>query len=151
MPTIDSRYFGTFEYSTEEPFIFPNGLPGFPGETSFIPVELPEQFPVVYLQSLHTPGLCFVSLPVKCVLADYRLETNAVDLALIGLDVDARPGPDMLCLALLCFETDGTAAANLRAPIVINVKNRRAVQMIQAEAQYPVRFELSSQAETVAC
>jgi len=151
MSRVASRYFGSLEYTSGETFTFPEGLPGFPSETSFLPIEIPEQFPIVYLQSLKTPELCFVSVPVNCLVAGYQLAVSAEDLALVGFGPDAAPGPGMLCLALLCFEGDGTAVANLRAPLVVNVANRRAAQMIQTEAEYPVRFALNAPQETGVC
>ena len=144
MPKVLSRNFGAVEFAPGEQFVFPNGLPGFPGETAFLPVEVPEQLPLVYLQSLQTPDLCFVALPVHCQVPDYRLSANAEDLTLIDLGREAVPGPQMLCLALLCFRDDGTAAANLRAPILVNLQNRRGIQAIQNEDRYPIRFPLET-------
>jgi flagellar assembly factor FliW len=151
MPKAFSRSFGVIEYQPGEQFAFPRGLPGFPHETAFLPVEVPEQLPLLYLQSLRTPGLCFVALPVKCVVADYRLSPNAEDLAGIGLGEDIEPGPETLCLALVCFGEEGTATANLRAPIIINVKSRTGVQAIQSEDRYPFRYPLHTEKEATVC
>jgi flagellar assembly factor FliW len=147
MPKVLSRNFGAVEFAPGEQFVFPHGLPGFPGETAFLPVEIPDQLPLVYLQSLRTPDLCFVALPVNCLVADFQLSANAEDLSLIDLGPDAARGPQMLCLALLCFGDDGTAAANLRAPVIVNMHNRRGVQAIQNEDRYPIRFPLKAQRE----
>jgi flagellar assembly factor FliW len=151
MPKVLSRKFGAIDYAAGEQFVFPNGLPGFPLETAFLPIEVPEQLPLLYLQSLRTPDLCFVGVPVNCIVADYELSLNADDLACIGLSPDAQPGSEMLCLALVCFKEDGTGAANLRAPIIINVNNRIAVQMIQIEDRYPFRFPLNPEKEVTMC
>jgi flagellar assembly factor FliW len=151
MPQVFSRNFGTIDYVAGEPFDFPNGLPGFPAEEAFLPVEVPGQLPLLYLQSLRTPDLCFIALPVKCIVAEYELVPNAEDLALIGLRTDAKPGPEMLCLALVCFGEDGTAAANLRAPIIVNVKKRVGVQVIQSEDRYPFRYPLQPEREVTMC
>jgi flagellar assembly factor FliW len=88
-----------------------------------------------------------VAVPVNCLVADFLLSANAEDLTLIGLGPDAVRGPQMLCLSLLCFGDDGTAAANLRAPLVVNLQNRRGVQAIQIEDRYPIRFLLKTQRE----
>ncbi|HEY3839782.1 MAG TPA: flagellar assembly protein FliW, partial [Bryobacteraceae bacterium] len=136
MPKVMTRNFGAIDYGAGDPFTFPEGLPGFPLETAFLPIEIPEQLPLVYLQSLRTPNLCFVGLPVNCIVQSYRLLPNGEEFERIGLAPDARPGSTMLCLALVCFGEDGTAAANLRAPIVINVEKRLGIQMIQSEDAY---------------
>ncbi len=151
MPKVLSRSLGAIEFLPGEQFVFPRGLPGFPCETAFLPVEVPDQFPLVYLQSLRTPDLTFVALPAKCVVADYQLSPNAEDLACIGLSKNAQPGPDVLCLALVCFEGNGAVTANLRAPIIINVKSRTGVQAIQSEDRYPFRYPLHTEKEATVC
>jgi len=151
MPKVLSRNFGEIEYVAGEQFVFPSGLPGFPSERVFVPVEVPEQLPLLYLQSAQTPDLCFVTLPVSCIIAGYLLSPNSNDLDLVGLNSYSRPGAEMLCLAILCFETDGTAAANLRAPIIINVETRMGVQAIQSRDDYPVRYRLGPDSEVTLC
>jgi flagellar assembly factor FliW len=151
MPIVLSRNFGAIEYAPADPFVFPDGLPGFPDETAFLPVEVPKQLPLLYLQSLLSPDICFVALPVKCIVPDYQLSPGGDELSRVGLRPDALADPEMLCLALLCFAEDGTAAANLRAPVIINVKNRRGVQMIQSEDHYPIRYPLEPSREVTMC
>ena len=57
----------------------------------------------------------------------------------------------MLCLALLCFGEDGTAAANLRAPIIINVKNRLGVQTIQSRGPLSLSFSAQRGRKEIRC
>ena len=151
MAQILTRDFGVMEYAAGEQFEFPTGLPGFPRETFFLPIEVPEQFPLLYLQSVRNSQLCFVALPVKCIVPDFKLCANAEDLAAIGLAPDAQPGPGMLCLALICFTRDGMATANLRAPIIVNVKTRMGVQSIQSDDRYPFRFPVHGEKEATVC
>jgi flagellar assembly factor FliW len=144
MSKVQSRYFGLLEYAEQDLFVFREGLPGFPLETSFLPVEIPDQFPLVYLQSLLNPDLCFIALPAPCLVSNYRPRLDPEDLAAIGITPDSVPGPDSLVLALICFTEDGTAAANLRAPLLINTHSRCGVQATQTDETYPVRLPLSS-------
>jgi flagellar assembly factor FliW len=146
MARLFSRKFGSVEYAPGEEIAFPNGLPGFAGETLFLPVEVPDQLPLVYLQSTRTPELCFVAAPVNCVVTEYQLCPNPGDLNLIDLAPEAAQGPDTLCLTLLCVGQDG-ATANLRAPIVVNLRNRRGMQLIQPDDRYPFRYRLSSEGD----
>jgi flagellar assembly factor FliW len=151
MPKIVSQNFGTIEYAPGEPFVFPDGLPGFPLETGFLPVEVPDQLPLLYLQSLRRCDLCFVALPVGCIVGSYELAAGADDLVRIGLSPDTQPGSQMLCLALVCFAEDGTATANLRAPVIVNLENRMAAQTIQSEDRYPIRYVLQPAREGAMC
>ena len=79
-----------------------------------IPVEVPLQRPIVFLQSLDNPATCFVSLPVRTINPDYGLRLSEEDRASLLLDErELSIGGDVLCLALLVpFENrtaNGTA------------------------------------------
>jgi flagellar assembly factor FliW len=145
MPYCQTRYFGTLEYSEGAVLDFPEGLPGFPSEKRFILVEQPPHHPLVFLQSLSCGDLCFLAVPVQCVDPDYRPVFLAEDLATLGLSAQTQPrlGRDLLCLAIVFAGEEGSATANLLAPVVINLHNRRAVQAVQAEQAYSHRHPLA--------
>ncbi len=42
-------------------------MPGFEEQRRMIPVEIPSQRPLVYLQSLESDEICFVALPVYVI------------------------------------------------------------------------------------
>jgi len=150
MSHLQSSTFGRVDYQADEPFRLIAGLAGFPGEEMFLPVQIPEQFPLLYLQSVLTPSLCFVALPVTSIDPHYELST-AEELASIGLSADTQPGKNLLCLALVCFDENGGAAANLRAPILVNTTTRVAVQAVRSDDRYPIRHPLGASKEESSC
>jgi flagellar assembly factor FliW len=150
MPICVTKYFGPAEYNEQDLIRFPAGLPGFEKERQFLPLNLPGQEPLVFLQSLSTSQLCFVALPVLAVKPGYELDIPEQDLESIGLDPKHQPviGKDALCLAVLTIsETETTA--NLLAPLVINLKNRDAVQAVAAGMQYSHRHPISQSEEAL--
>ncbi|MGE5645441.1 MAG: flagellar assembly protein FliW [Acidobacteriota bacterium] len=154
MPEFTSAYFKKIEYREEDVFEFPAGLPGFEQERAFLPLELPGARPLVLFQSLRTPGLCFLTLPVLSVDADYKLDAAPEDLALIGLPEGGRPriGADVLCVAIVSVAEDRPATVNLLAPLVVNLATRRGVQAIQAGSGYSHQHELPvPEPEAAAC
>ena len=60
-----SKNFGIVECEAGFVITFPRGLPGFESETLFVSVERESSKPVLFLQSLVTPQLCFITLPVE--------------------------------------------------------------------------------------
>lgn len=149
MPRCQTRYFGTLEYAGESVIDFPAALPGFPEERRFLPVELPEHAPLIFLQSLARPELCFPMLPVASIAADYRLELGPAELEALGLRRQPRPGEDVLCLAVIAIAKDGITA-NLLAPVVIAIATRRGVQAIQDPRRYSHQHRLA-ESEVAAC
>jgi flagellar assembly factor FliW len=131
MPELDTTHFGRISYDGHTTFHFPGGLPGFESAHSFLPLSFPDRQPLIFLQSLDEPGLCFITLPVFTADPGYRLDVSPEDLAVIGLPPRAQPrvGEDVLCLTVVSLRQEGPTA-NLLAPIVVNVRNLRCVQAI---------------------
>jgi flagellar assembly factor FliW len=137
MPQCETRYFGTLTYDETTVLDFPHGLPGFEQEHAFVAITQAQTQPLVYLQSLSTPTLCFVTIPVQLIDADYRLELSDEDAATIRLAAGAaaRIGENVLCLAVLSIRETGVTA-NLMAPVVMSLASRRTVQVISASGRY---------------
>lgn len=136
MRSADTKYFGTLRYREEAVFEFPHGLPAFEEETRFVLIELPEHEPLVFLQSLTQPELCFLAFPILVVDRDYQLEISREDLAILELDSDAslQLGSDLLVLALISLHDGLSATANLMAPIVVNLRKRQGLQAIRQDS-----------------
>jgi len=134
MPLIETKYFGTMSYEDESVFDFPYGLPAFEEEKRFVFIEIAEYAPLVFLQSLTRPSLCFLALPVLSVDPDYRLELCSEDRA--ALELEGQSEGEILALALLSLHDGFPATANLMAPIVVDTRMRRALQAIRMDRRY---------------
>jgi len=123
---------------------FPAALPGFPEEKRFLLIEQPVNHPLVFLQSVSSPELCFVTAPVRGIDPGYELAMGVEDLGLVELPADRPPriGEDVVCLAILAFSEDGPPTANLLSPVVINLKRGLAVQAIQPDSGHSHRQPL---------
>lgn len=140
--SVQTRYFGTMDYTEDEVILTPLGIPGYVSETDFLLIQLPGQYPLVYLQSLRTPDLCFPALPVRVADPAYELQISEEDSAVLGTSNRPRIGSDVLCLALLAAEEDGTTTANLMAPLVVRIGTRTGVQCLNAGGKYLCRQTL---------
>ncbi|MEI9812794.1 MAG: flagellar assembly protein FliW [Acidobacteriota bacterium] len=130
MPRVHTGQFGDLDYEEESCVLFPRGLPGFEQCRRFVLLEPPELAPLVQMQSLEIPDLCFLALPARSVAPDYDVALTPEDFLTLG---SARPTLD---LALLSVGVEGTVTANLLAPVVINLATRVAVQAVRGDFQY---------------
>ncbi len=144
MPEFETKYFGRITYQPESVVEFPAGLPGFEKENRFLLIEQPINRPLVFLQSLTSSELCFVTVPVVLIEPAYQLNLNPEELELLNLETapGGAAGPDLLCLAIISFHEDGPATANLLAPVVVNWRRRRGVQSVPADSPYSHRHVL---------
>jgi len=142
--SCQTRYFGPVEYDEGSVLVFPEGIPAFEQEKRFMVLRQPMNAPLVFLQSLATPGLCFVTLPVLAAAPGYRLRLSAEDLEALGFAGGRQPdiGRDVLCLAILSLEENAPPSVNLLAPVVVNLRTLRARQAIQTDSSYSLRQPL---------
>lgn len=141
---MQTKNFGTISYEPDSELEFPGGLPGFDSRKRFVALRFVESDPLVYLQSLEDPALCFITMPVLSVNRQYQLKVSGDDLSQLGLPASRQPriGEDVFCLSVISIRETGPTA-NLLAPIVINLKTRKAVQAIAPEGGYSHRHELA--------
>jgi flagellar assembly factor FliW len=146
MAQILTRQFGPLEYDESAVLDFPAGLPGFPDQTRLVLVERASAAPVIFLQSLHREELCFLAVPVLAIDPGYQLVVGGDDLRLLGLDASRQPhiGEETLCLAILSAPENGPLTANLLAPVVVELRQRRAVQAVRADSVYSHRHMLAA-------
>ena len=147
--TIRSQWLGEVELDSQCELYFPSGLPGFEGERRIVPIEIPAQRPLVYLQSAVNAEVCFVSLPVFVIKSDFELRLTDEERCDLHFPDTLQPviGEDVLCLALLVPSGD-TVQSNLNATIVVNLHNRVGIQCIPAAQSsanvHPSAFVLSN-------
>ena len=140
MPRVQTKCFGEMDYDPSAVFDFPNGLPGFENEHSFLFLEQPATHPLMFLQSLSSSDVCFILLPILAADPHYRLRLGEDDLAALRLPAGREPriGREILCAALVCagHENRPQPTANLLAPIVVNLQERIGIQAILGESGY---------------
>jgi len=138
MPKVETKYFGLLDYEEDAVLHFPAGLPGFESETRFLLIDHPRTKPLVHMQSMRDPGLCFLTLPAQTVEPQYQFTIGAEERAMLGLAEGYEPvlGGDILCLVMLTLLPDQAPTTNLLAPVVIHLANHKAVQVVQSDSRY---------------
>jgi len=153
MARLSSKYFGELDYSSDAVFRFPSGVPGFEDQTAFVFLEQPHTEPLVFMQSLVEPGLCFVAVPVFVADPHYRLALLAEDREALGFSpaAEIEIGEEFLCLALVTIRQGAGATANLASPIMLNLGTRIGIQSVQHRAEYSFQHPLVASEEPAPC
>ena len=143
MPAVKTKYFGKIPYEPGSEIGFPAGLPAFEEHRKFVLIQLPKTHPLLFLQSLEDPDVCFPVLRALAVDPNYRLQLAKEDLRRLDLPTSRQPrlGEDIECLAIVALRKDG-ATANLLAPVIINLRKMQAVQAVGGDSyslQHPLR------------
>lgn len=127
---VDSLQFGSFEAGPEKIVEFPQGLPGFEQCRRFTFVHEEGREPLVFtMQALDDPAVALsVTDPARFGL-HYELTLSDEETALLKLE--APEDAAVLVIVRRQEGTDGAAVgANLIAPLVVNVRQRRGLQQV---------------------
>jgi flagellar assembly factor FliW len=126
----------------EQDVLFPHGLPGFELCRGFALFKA-DAAPFQWLTSIDGPAASFLTIDPGLVLPNYRYSLGKNDLARLSADEDTP----LLWRAIVLLEADGSVAANLRAPIVINPATMIGQQVMPRDCLYPLRHVIVSAQE----
>ncbi len=139
---INTKHFGEIEIADDKIINFENGIIGFPELKRFTLLhdeEKGEEASIRFLQSIEEPGFSMPVIDPFNVKEDYAPEVNDELLASVGELTDAN----ILVLVTITVPNDLTRmSVNLQGPIVINVDERKACQIIVEGNKYPVKFPI---------
>ena len=134
--TIKTERFGEISYRPGDVLSFPRGIPAFEDRHSWILVGK-EDNAVKWLQNVEDGELALPVTTPDVVMPDYNARIPEDDLMLVG-----SKDPADLALLIVVSIPEGmpwNMTANLRAPILLNLKTRKAVQVIALNEEYPIR------------
>ena len=153
MPQAATKYFGELPYGEDTTFEFAAGIPGFEEHTRFLFLDFPQLRPLVFMQSLRDPALCFMALPVRVADPRYELKLSPDDEDTLGLAPGGavRIGREVVALALVSTAEGREPTVNLMSPIVLHLARRRGLQAIQSGSGYPLRQALVLEQELAPC
>jgi len=134
--TVEFPRFGSFTYAQDEVLEFPWGLPGFPQLRRWLALTLPTQANFVWLQSLDDPKVAIPTCDPWMVFSTY--EPKLPGYAITALEIAGPSDFTMLCVVLAADGGD-EMMMNLMAPIVVNLKSRRARQVMLENSGYSVK------------
>jgi flagellar assembly factor FliW len=118
---------------------FVSPIPGFPEHRRFVLVRLDEEGLLYSLTSLHDSAVRFLVMPPGPFFPNYTPEAPEDSVDLLGV---ADSGQVLVLLIVTAAEKPGEATVNLLAPILVDHANRRALQVVLAGSNLPVRAEL---------
>ena len=134
--TIETRRFGEVSYAASDIIEFPWGLPGFPDARRFLALSLADQPDFIWLQSLDDPSLALPCSDPWKIFPDY--DPRLPGYASAALELEHPDDFTILCVVVV---TEGAEemTMNLLAPVIINLKTRRARQVMLENSGYSVR------------
>ncbi|MEN9724027.1 MAG: hypothetical protein RJB38_2013 [Pseudomonadota bacterium] len=142
---IQTGRFGQLTVGNGETITIPQGLLGFPEYTRFCLIDPADDTLILWLQSLDNPEVVFPVLEPKVFRLDYSAKLSALELRELKLDNVNQSA----VLSVLTIPEDITQmTANLKAPLVVNLKEQIAKQVVLQENEYSVKHLMFKELRT---
>ena len=133
---INSSRFGELEVPTSSVITFPFGLIGFADSHQFTLLEYNPPFS--WLHSVDHTDLAFVVVNGAEFGEGYKFSVPYGDK-----DIDLVLGDEIAIINLVSVRSDPTmTTVNLKAPIIVNLKNMKARQIVLDDQRFPTRLPL---------
>jgi flagellar assembly factor FliW len=128
----------------ENIFRFPEGILGFENIKEYIFLMNDKIKPFLFMQALHNSDLSFICVETFLIKPDYNVKIPRETIQFLELE---KP-EDVLLLSLVTVRKKvEDITANLMSPVVVNVRNSTARQVIFEKSSYPVQYPVWSAIE----
>jgi flagellar assembly factor FliW len=133
---ITTTRFGDVEIREEEVIELPMGLIGFPELKRYVLLDHDKESPFKWLQSLDDGAIAFVLINPLLFKPDYEVEVTDSEVADLSLD---NEDDAVISVIVTMPSNPQNMTANLKAPLVFNLKNRKGKQIILSANTYTTR------------
>jgi len=131
--TVDLPRFGECTFLESDVMEFPWGIPGFSGHRRWLVLTLDTQPGFVWLQSLDDLGVAVPTANPWTLFETYDPKIPAYAFAALGI----KEASDFATLCVVVVGARGESMTiNLAAPIILNLRTRKAVQVLCDNAGY---------------
>ncbi len=134
---IQTSRFGQLEVDETRLITFERGILGFPDTSTYALVQTGEESGFYWLQAIDKPDLAFVVCDPRLFVPDYRAPVKTEELMPIDL-ADANAAQ----IFIIVNKVDDLLTGNLQGPLVVNVENRKAKQLVLSDKRFSTRHPL---------
>jgi len=139
---VQTTRFGTVEVDDSRIIHFPAGLLGFSSYKNYALLQPDDDGVFFWLQSVESPDLAFVVSDPSMWVEDYEATIRREQMRELGLS-----SIDDAQVFVIVNKYDQSLTANLQGPLVINLRNQQAMQLVLAEKRWTTRHEILTMAE----
>jgi flagellar assembly factor FliW len=139
---VQSSRFGEISVAADSVIEFPNGMIGFPQHKKFVMFD--HKPPFAWLHSIEDPNLAFVVMDGSQFTENWEFKAPFSDPQ-IGLE---RDGEFAILIVVTVRADPKMTTANLKAPLFVNLANRKGAQVIHDDPKFPTRYHLWPSADS---
>lgn len=142
---VKTGRFGQLTVGDDEKISLAQGLLGFPEFKEFCLVDPGDDTLILWLQSLENPEVAFPLIEPKIFKPDYTAKLSAAELRELKLE---NINQSAVFTVLTIPEDVTQMTANMKAPLVINLKMHLARQVVLQENEYSIKHPMFRELKT---
>lgn len=143
MVEVNTRVFGKIAIEEDKIIRFDSGILGFPELKDFTLIydsDKGSDSGIKWLQSIQEPGFAMPVMNPELIMPGYTPHFDREYLAPLGNNPEDE---ELLLLVTVTVPKDITkTTVNLRAPIIVNADSCKAVQLINEDEQYSIKYAI---------
>ena len=133
---IQTSRFGEIEVQDSDVITLSEGLIGFPELARYVLLDHDTDSPFKWLQSLDDGTMAFVVISPLTFRPDYTVEVSEEEIS----DLSLSGADDAVISVIVTIPMDPKKmSANLKAPLIFNLKNKLGKQIIVKDPQYQTK------------
>ncbi len=139
MISVKTSRFGEIEIDEKDVIELPAGLIGFPELKQYVLLDHEKDSPFKWLQSLDDGAIAFVLINPLLFKPDYTVEVTEAEVS----DLHIESEDDAVISVIITMPSNPqNMTANLKAPLIFNLKNRKGKQIILNSSTYTTRHSI---------
>lgn len=139
MIKVKTTRFGEIEVKGEDLIELPSGLIGFPELKRYVLLDHDKDSPFKWLQSLDDGAIAFVLINPLLFKPEYTVEVTEAEVS----DLELKNEDDAVISVIITIPTNPqNMTANLKAPLVFNLQNRKGKQLVLSNSAYTTRHNI---------
>lgn len=138
---INTKYLGKINIDKESILSFPNGLLGLKDSNEFAIINMEDMPYFKFLQDIKNPNISFLVINPWEFFSDYDIELPDEKLKNININPKSENLMEIYAIVTLSKEFK-KSTANLLAPVVINLKERKGKQFVLNNSPYTTKHPL---------
>jgi flagellar assembly factor FliW len=136
---VKTTRFGEIEVPEGDVIHLPSGLIGFPELKQYVLLDHDKDSPFKWFQSLEDGAIAFVLIDPLLFNPEYVAEVTDAELS----ELDVQSEEDLVISVIVTVPSNPqNMTANLKAPLIFNLKNRRGKQVILNTSAYTTRHNI---------
>lgn len=146
MIKVKTTRFGEIDIDEKDVITLPAGIIGFPELKQYVLLDHDSDSPFKWLQSLEDGAIAFVLINPLLFKPDYLVEVNEGEVQ----DLEIENEEDAVVSVIITMPSDPQKmTANLKAPVIFNLKNHKGRQIILNTSEYTTRHNIMEEMRKV--